>query len=180
MQKLAVVYFPTINLERINFFREKYDPNWNIIPPHVTLVSPISDITTAYLAQHIETIIKTVKSFPIEFIGLEKTLDGHIFLKVKNGNEKIISLHDKLYSGILALYQNKDIHFSPHITLGYFGSGNNFNRELCDKAYKEIQEIDLNMSCNFDNLTLITGDGLSEAKIIKTFYLSSIPHLQKY
>ena len=122
MQKLAVVYFPSIDLDEINNFRQKYDPNWNIIRPHITLVSPISDISEKLLFQHIETIIKELKSFPINLNGLTKSFDNYLFLQVKKGKEEITQLHDKLYSGMFASYLQSDISFSPHITLSYFGA----------------------------------------------------------
>lgn len=172
VKRLAVVYFPSINLEEINKFRQKYDPNWNIIKPHITLISPISDVPKD-LFQHIETIAKGVKSLPINLNGLTKSFDNYLFLQVKEGNHEVIELHNKLYSGILAPYLKSDIPFSPHLTIGYFGTENNeLNKELYEKAYAEAKEMNINIDCNFDNLTLIEGNELAPAKIIKTFNLN--------
>lgn len=173
MQRLAVVYFPSINLDELNEFRQKYDPKWKIIKPHITLVIPLSNISEELLLQHLETITKEMKSFYISLNGLTKSFDNYLFLQVKQGNEKVIRLHEKLYSGILALHLRKDIIFSPHITLGYFGINNNvFNKKLYEKAYDEVKKMNLNINCKVDNLTFIKGDGFSPVTIIKTFHLN--------
>ena|SRR3989344_3319068 len=174
MQKLAVVYFPNINLDELNNFRQKYDPKWNVIKPHVTVVFPISDITEELLLQHINKITRRIKSFPINLSGLTKSFDDYLFLQIQHGSDEIVSLHDKLYSGILIPYLQKDIPFTPHITLGYFRAENNdFKKDSYEKAYLEGRGMDINLNCNFDNITLIKGDGLSPVKVIKTFNLSS-------
>ncbi len=173
MQQLAVVYFPKINSNAIDKFRRKYDPGWKIIPPHITIVFPVSDISENQLAEHVERISKEVKPFPIVLSGLIKSFDDYLFLQVKEGDEEIVNLHEKLYSGILAPYLQTDIPFSPHITLGYFGKENNvFNKELFEKGYGEAERMNIHITSNFDNISLIKGDGLTPAKIIKTFHLN--------
>jgi hypothetical protein len=41
-------------------------------------------------------------------------------LLLKEGNEKVIALHDELYTGILSSYLRKDIEYIPHIGLALF------------------------------------------------------------
>lgn len=172
MQNLAVVYFPRVSIEEINVFRQKYDPGWNIINPHITLVFPISDISENQLFEHIEIITKEIKCFPIVLSELIKSFDNYLFLQVKEGNEKIADVHKKLYSGMLTPHLQTDIPFIPHITLGYFNTADNiFNKKLYEKAYEEAISMNIQITCNFDNITLIKGDGMSPAKIIKTFKL---------
>jgi 2'-5' RNA ligase len=173
MQQHAIVYFPHIDLYKLDSFREKYDPDWKIIKPHITLVSPLSGISEELLIAHSETITKEIKSFPIVLSGLIKSFDDHLFLQVKEGNEKIANVHDKLYSGILATHLQIDVPYIPHITLGYFGNENNgFNKELYEKAYEEAEKMNINVTFSFDNITLIKGDGTAPAIIIKTFNLN--------
>lgn len=172
MQKLAVVYFPKINLEKINTFREKYDPDWHIIPPHITIISPVSDTSENQLMEHVDKVIKDLPHFSIRLTGLTKTLDDNLFLQVKEGNDEIVNLHDKLYSGILTPYVQTDFPFAPHITLGYFRTSNDtFDNTLYAKAYAEAQDLNFDMICEFDTVSIIKGDGLTPAKIIKTIQL---------
>lgn len=173
MERLAIVYFPGINLEAINKFRQKYDPNWTIIKPHITLVFPISGISEDQLINYLESLIKEVKSFPISLNGLIKSFDNYLFLQVKEGCQEIIELHNKLYTEIPALYLRDDIQFAPHITLGYFGAENNeFNEELYDKAYIKAAKMKININCIFSKLTLVKGDGISSVKVVKSFNLT--------
>ena len=101
-----------------------------------------------------------------------KSFDDYLFLQVKDGNKEIINLRDKLYSGIFAPYVQTDIPFVPHITLGYFRTvDNEFDKELYNKACLEAEDMDINIHDCFDNVAFIKGDGLSPARIIKTFSL---------
>ena len=168
MQKYAVVYFPKTNLDKVNSFREKYDINWQIVPPHITIVSPISEFSEDKLIEHIEKVTKDIKSFRIQLRGLVKTHDNCLFLMVKEGNEKIVALHDKLYSGILNLYMPIDFPFAPHITLGDFAKTDD---KSLTKAYSEAQDLNFCITCDFDSVALIKGDGLSPSIIVKTITL---------
>ena len=174
MQKLAVVYFPKITSDKINNFRRKYDPVWKIIPPHITIVSPISEVSESQLVKHVETVIKNFTSFSIYLTGLTKTYDDYLFLLVKEGNKEILNLHNKLYSGVIAPYMPTDFPFVPHITLGYFRTKeDNFDNELYVKAYAEAQNLHFDTNCKFDAISVIKGDGLSPARIVKVINLLS-------
>lgn len=172
MQALAVVHFPKINSDKIDHLRKNYDPKWHIIPPHITIISPVSDISENQLIEHVENSINDVKPFSIHFTGLMKSFDDYLFLLVKEGSEKIVGLHNKLYSGILTPYIPTNFPFVPHITLGCFRtSEDKFNNELYAKAYAEAQDLNFDITCTFDVLSVIKGDGVSPAKTIKTINL---------
>lgn len=168
MKKLAVVYFLKTNLDKINYFRKQYDPNWFIIPPHITIVFPLSEVSDNQLVEHLKKVTKDVKPFSICLNGLSKTDDGCLFLLVKEGKEKIVSLHNKLYSGILTSHMPAGFPFIPHITLGDFGT-TNANLDLCVRAYTEAQALDLEIKEAFNTISLITGDGKTQVKVIQTF-----------
>lgn len=172
MEQYALVYFPNTDLNKINLFREKYDPNYHIISSHITIVSPVSNISENQLIEHVETITKDIKSFSIHLNDLNKSFDDYLFLLVNEGKEKIVNLHDKLYSGILLPYLQNDIPFVPHITLGFFKSKNNqFDDGLYKKAYAQAEELNLDINCIFDSLSLIKGDGITPSKIVQAFDL---------
>lgn len=116
----AIVIFPKFdNLQLINEIREKYDPLYNYIMPHMTLVFPfVSDISTSVLAKHIKHQLAEMGKFDIVMKGVTGASDGYVFLDVKIGNDKIIELHDKLYKGLLKEYHNRFIPYTPHLTIG--------------------------------------------------------------
>ena len=70
---------------------------------------------------------------------------------VKEGVEKIVILHDKLYSGILKPYIPTDYPFAPHITLGDFAKT---SYKLLEKAYLEAQAPNFNIRYKLDTLTM--------------------------
>lgn len=135
----AVVNFPTVSLSNINVIRERYDPTWNIIQPHITLVFPFSTLSEHQVIEHLDLVIRTEKAFQIHLNGLTNSFDDYLFLLVKEGKQEVIKLRDKLYSGILTPYLRNDLPFIPHLTLGYFRSKDNtFDKDLYEKAYTEV------------------------------------------
>lgn len=173
MQNFAVVYFLKTDLDKLDSLRKKYDPNWRIISPHMTIVFPLIDVSEDELSRLVKDVADNTKSFPLHLKGLTKSSDDYLFLLAKEGNEEIVKLHDKLYSGVLTPYLRKDIPFIPHITLGYFKTSDNvFNQELFEKAYIQADEMNIDINCNFNNIALIKGDGLTSPKIIQIFNLA--------
>ena len=172
MQYYAVVYFPEIQLDQINTFRKKYDPQHKVIAPHITLIFPFSRILEKVIVQHLQTVTKDIQPFKISLSGLTKSFDDYLFLLIENGKNGVDNLHDTLYSGILAGQLQRDIPFIPHITLGYFRSENDhFNDVLFETAKKEAEVMNLNFNTTLNSISLIRGDGISPAEVVKTFHL---------
>lgn len=116
----AIVLFPEFErIERIAELRRAYDPLAFAIPPHITLVFPFeSNLQTAALAAHVRAAVKGVAPFPIELRGVTGDGDEYLFLNVKRGNDDIITLHDRLYTGPLAPFLSPRHTFVPHLTVG--------------------------------------------------------------
>ncbi|HYK08884.1 MAG TPA: 2'-5' RNA ligase family protein [Candidatus Eisenbacteria bacterium] len=174
MQHYAVVFFPKIDLEKLQAFREKYDPKWNVLNPHLTLVFPFVDIPEDGIVSHLTEVAQQVVSFPITLSGFTKSFDDYLFLLVSNGREHIFNLHDKLYTGILSSQLRTDIPFIPHMTLGFFKTNENqFNKDLYKKALSEAEDLMVSIDTEFNEFSLIQGDGVMPARIIETFKLHS-------
>lgn len=172
MQKLAIVYYPNINSTIIDSFRKKYDSLWQIISLHVTIVSPLFNVSEDQLIDSTELAVRNLKSFSIRLNGLKKSVDGCLFLQVKEGSKKLIVLHKKLYSGIVSSSKSSEYSFEPHITLGCFRkSDNTFDIELFANAYDEAEKMNIDIVNNVDRLSIIRGDGLRPATTIKTVFL---------
>lgn len=168
----AVVNFPTVFLSNINVIRERYDPTWNIIQPHITLVSPFSNLSEYQVIEHLDLVTRTEKAFQIHLNGLTNSFDDYLFLLVKEGKQEVVKLHDKLYSGILALYLRNDLSFVPHLTLGHFRSKDNtFDKDLYEKAYAEVNNMNIDMTYVLNSISLIQGDGQSPSSIVRSFNL---------
>ncbi len=148
----ALVYYLNTNIEQINKFRQKYDPQFDLIEPHITLVFPLlQSIDEDTLSLHIKSILITWKPFPIHLKGLQKSWDEYLFLMVQEGKEDVIKLHNELYTGILAEYCRENPPFVPHLTLGVFSK----NRLQYPQALEEAQELDLDYRCMVDKLSLL-------------------------
>jgi len=117
----ALVCYSEIEFQHINIIRKKYDPTFNIVDPHITILFPVPEtVGQENLINHITTIVKNQRPFPIHIYGFEKSWDNWLFLCLKRGNDEIVSLYKELYKGILQKYQRSDIEFIPHISLGLF------------------------------------------------------------
>lgn len=89
------------------------------MPPHLTLVFPFaSDLTTAALEAHVAAAVEGIGPFPVELRGVTGEGDEYLFLNVKRGNDPLIALHDRLYTGPLAPFLSPRHTFVPHLTVG--------------------------------------------------------------
>jgi len=181
-----LAYFPKIDFSQINEIRSKYDSNKPYIDPHIAVVFPVdSTIGESNLIDHIQTVTNNTVSFPISLSGLEKSWDHYLYLTVNKGVENIISLHDKLYTGILEKFWLKNVPYKPHITLGFFAERQakfdksdiqdiKVNTADLDNAMLMTEKFNFNISEQFNSLTLVKRqDKQSPAVIVKEFPLLS-------
>lgn len=165
-----LVYNPKFNErteENIQAFRRKYDSFVDYWEPHIPFIFkiPCSEIEETELTGHIKSVLKKWKPFHIRIGGFEKSWDHWLLLLLKEGNEKVIALHDELYTGILSSYLRKDIEFIPHIGLALFvrkDSGFNvmdpkvvdFDEKLYHQALAEAESLKIDSSEIIDRLFL--------------------------
>lgn len=98
-----------------------YEPYANLLPEHLAFLKPVPEsIGIENLETHIKSILIKWKPFDVHFYGLEKSWDQWLFLVLREGNQLVIKLHDKLYGGILSPYLRKDLPYTPHVALGLF------------------------------------------------------------
>ncbi|WLR58849.1 2'-5' RNA ligase family protein [Guptibacillus hwajinpoensis] len=134
MLKRSICIFPSFeNIKEIESIRAKYDPLYKLIPPHITLVFPFeSDISKEKLLQHIRNVLINETPFKITLQGITGADERYLFLGVKSGNDEIIKLHDKLYTGLLKKHHYRNISYIPHITVGQLETKNEFNKVVED------------------------------------------------
>jgi 2'-5' RNA ligase len=138
MTRRAIVTFPdTPAIERIEMLRRLFDPLASIIAAHVTLVFPFEDLTpTATLRAHVERMLTGTSAFDIQLSGVEAVEDEYVFLDLEAGRERLIELHDRLYTGLLATHLSNQHVFRPHVTLGRLG-----NRDALAAALAEARAL---------------------------------------
>lgn len=178
----AVVYFPRLDDERITVFRHDYDPFFELIDEHLTLVFPIPDeINLATIIKRIREVFSRWDPFEIRFGGLEKSWDYWLFLLVNEGNDQIVQLHDDLYDGVLKPFLRAELQYVPHIALGLFANEDydplnptsvDYNQVRFKEAFTRAQELDLDYRRTIDALTLIgVNSSLSNIQKLKEFSL---------
>jgi 2'-5' RNA ligase len=130
----AIHIFPEFsNAAAIDRLREKYDPLFHLIRPHITLVFPFdSDIPTRTLEKHVHHAVLGHSPFRIVLQGITGAPGGYLFLNVKVGNDQIIALHDKLYTGMLKPYLNRALPYIPHLTVGRLTEEHSFQNALVE------------------------------------------------
>jgi hypothetical protein len=166
----GLVYNPEFDKrtkKNIETFRRKYDSFVDYWEPHIPFIFPVpcSEVEETKLIEHIEKVLKRWKPFPIHIEGFTKSRDHWLLLLLKEGNEKVIALHDELYTGILSPYLRKDLEFIPHIGLALFArkdAGYNaldptvvdFDEKLYRQALAEAESLKMDSSEVIDRLFL--------------------------
>ncbi|MBQ3423118.1 MAG: 2'-5' RNA ligase family protein [Romboutsia sp.] len=144
LNRRTIMIFPQFNnIDEIECIREKYDPLFNHIKPHITLVFTFeSDIIAKELKGHMMLVLKEIKPFELSMDKIEAVdnqLGRYLFLLPHKGTEYIKKISSVLYTGILEEYKpqwlNKDT-YMPHMTIGCFDS-----KEQLDKAYEEVNAV---------------------------------------
>ena len=151
----SLVHFPKIDAERIDQIRRKYDPQVELIQPHITVMFPVPEsIGEDKLIDHLGNVLRNTKSFTIQLQGLSKSPDDYLFLLVKEGKDAIVDLHAQIYTGVLGHLRKTDLPYVPHVTLGVFrDTGNEYARALA-----EAKRLDLHYRCAMYKLHFIKID----------------------
>lgn len=132
----AVVIFPAFTEDQrhiIDRLRAAYDPLAPLIAPHITLTFPFSStIALNDLLSHLRAVIAPTAPFEIELRGVTGHQDEWLFLNVKRGNDQLIALHDRLYTGPLAPYLQQRYTYVPHLTVGHLAPDQPFEAALTE------------------------------------------------
>ena len=116
----VIVAFPQfVGLDRVEAVRRRYDPLALLTAAHITLVFPFdSELTADEVAAHVRDAVRGVRPFPVHLEGVTAHEGEYLFLNVKHGNDALIALHDRLYSGLLAPFLSREHTYVPHVTVG--------------------------------------------------------------
>lgn len=170
--KRAIILFPKFNnLNAIQAVRERFDPLANFIAPHITLVFPFeSELSTAELREHLLSSLAGAKKFSVRLNGITgDDRDGYLFLNVKQGNDSIIDLHDRLYSGALKPFLFRKVTYCPHMTVGRIEQQDAF-----DQALEELKRFSGSFEAQIDRLYVENIDSKEQSTIELAFDLGSI------
>jgi len=165
----ALVNYPNLDARRVNKFRKRYDPQVDLIEPHITLMFPVPEsIGENNLINHLKSVLRGRQPFPIHLQGLQRSWDDYLFLVVQEGKTDIIGLHNEIYTGVLADCRKAELPYVPHLTLGVFAKNANEYSEALEAA----KRLDLDYRCVLDKVHLLKiNDDRTEIVWSKEFSL---------
>ena len=182
----GLVHFPDIDCTKINQLRQRYDPTYRIIDPHITVMFPVPDsVGEKNLISHLGAVVKAEKAFSIHMSGFVKSWDHWLFLTLKEGKSRVVQLYNRIYSDFLEPYKRSDIPFIPHIGLGLFSKRGadyslldprqvEFDEKRFEKALHEAENLGLDYHSKIEKLTLLKlPDDLSRIVWRKVFFMSN-------
>ena len=180
MPTYALVHFPEIDKAKIKELRDDYDPFNDMIDVHITIVFPVH-VDQDALVRHIEELLAGWAPFTIHLRGLFLSFDRWLFLTVGDGNEKLVSLFEAMYTGLLAPHRRHDIEYIPHIGLGYFGAeaydltGQSvapLDESRYNEALRKAEAANLDFETQVDRLTLVEiDDQFTKTTVVRDFQL---------
>lgn len=135
MLKRSILLFPEFTDPIIHEIRSQHDPLATKIGPHLTLVFPFESLLSNQdVISHMKQTLAETAPFEVVFSGVTGDWpSGYVFLNVKQGNDFLFALHDKLYQGILRDYLWREVHYLPHVTLAQTGDYQVF-QEILEKT----------------------------------------------
>lgn len=156
-QRASVVFVVEPPSSVIHVLRRQYDPLALTLAPHITVVFPFeSDLSADELAAHMRRSLAGVEPFTVELRGITGSEGEYLFLNVKRGNDELIALHDRLYTGPLQPNLSTHHPYVPHITVGRLD-----NAEAFEAALAEVSALDGRLTTDVREVTLyrIGDDG---------------------
>lgn len=146
MLKRSICIFPKFdNVDAIQQLRKQYDPLYESIQPHITLVFPFgSNLVKGELEAHVAEVLDRLKPFRLKLQRITGSEGGYLFLNVKQGNDEIIKMHDRLYTGILKKYLFRKVSYLPQITVGRLENPHDFGKALAEtKSMSNVYETEV-------------------------------------
>jgi 2'-5' RNA ligase len=115
--------------------RRRHDPIAAAIPAHFTLVYPFDGgLDPRWLQAHMVGVLAGFGEFCVTLDGVSGAEGRYLRYDIKQGNDVLIALHDRLYSGPLARYLDVTESFQPHLTLGRIEDTGEWRRVLAELA----------------------------------------------
>jgi 2'-5' RNA ligase len=118
--KYGIALFPSKKLQDFaNSYRKRYDPNYALVPPHLTLKTAFeaSEDELQTLAYELRKTAQTVNPLTISIkkVSSCRPVNNVIYLKVEP-TEELDHLHNSLHRGLFG--EQPEFAFVPHITIG--------------------------------------------------------------
>jgi 2'-5' RNA ligase len=122
MTELAIVAYPALDAvdrQWIEGMRAERDPVAARVAVHFTVVFPVEAPLDEVV---LEVATVTASTEPIRFVirraeAVPDRAGARVFLVPDEGTAEIVTLHDRLYNGVLRPHLRTDIPYVPHMTV---------------------------------------------------------------
>jgi 2'-5' RNA ligase len=122
--------------------RRRHHPLAALVLPHFTLVYPFdAEIDIESLRTHMADALAPFSPFRVTLAGASGSEGEYLFYDIKRGNDILIAMHDRLYSGPLAKYLDRRQAFHPHMTIGRIADAQRWREALDEVALTAPQTI---------------------------------------
>src|SRR5699024_4204902 len=156
--KSGIVIYPYENIQtEINNLRKRYDPEYPLIKPHITLKTrfDIDKNSLKILIDELVELTKNIETFKINIkkINSFQPIYNKIYFKIKH-IDKLKKIYNDLYKGIVP--KEKFTTFVPHITIAQ-----NLNPDEFVDIYTSLsmQKNDFEDTINQLNIVYELADG---------------------
>ena len=185
------MYYAVLNelkLRQANLdtLRREFDPTFSLMPPHVTLVFPVStsELSLRVMKQHVAHIARTTEGFPAHMRETQLSWDNYLYLIAQEGATNFIELHNALYGGVLAQHLRSELPYMPHITLGHLAKptenfsldrpqASQLDGDRYARAQKALQGMELNFTYDVAEIQLVELNAENtKLKMLATFALT--------
>jgi 2'-5' RNA ligase len=117
-RRAVVAFLDTAALGEVEAFRRAHDPLAGVVRAHVTLVFPFASALSALqVATHVRRVASRWPVLPVRLEGVDAYVGEWVHLRVTQGTEAVVELHDRLYRGVLAPFLRSEFDYLPHVTL---------------------------------------------------------------
>jgi len=172
--RLLVLSYPKIskkNYEFIQKIRQEFDPHFEFVEPHFTLIFSIYDTNTDIFIKEISNLTNTVSTINFQIksaiINYNPQNETYYALLVPDqGFSNIIKLHESLYSNFFEKYLDLKWQFIPHITIA-----SSQNQNIIKNICQEFNKKNMIISGKVNNLSITTVENkymksVAEIKLI--------------
>jgi 2'-5' RNA ligase len=140
--RAVIALTPPIVDEALADVRRRFDPQFDVVPSHLTLVFP-HRVGFEVLDGHVKDVAAFHRPIRVRLAGFAGGDEASLYARVTEGNDELIALHDDLYTGVLAPALDRTSLFVPHVTVGVFESMAALRAALDESDHEVSWEFDL-------------------------------------
>lgn len=152
----VILAFPPAIAEELQRWRASFgDPMANTVPAHITLITTTSTRDWEATLGHVRAVAQRQRPFMITIAGTGsfRPVSPVVFIKIEDGFEACVKLHEQLQSG--PLERDLPFAFHPHVTIAH-----DVAPESLDEAESALSDYRATLPVNSMGLYEHDADGI--------------------